>query len=158
MQPSTGLLSSAPMIRFGLIIAVMCLLSLPVMAGDAGVVKTMRGEVRIERVGSLVEVGVGDVVQEGDRVRVRGNGSVGISLRDETLISLGPNSTLVIDTYRYDPTTRVGQVEASILKGTLRFVTGLIGRLNPESVRVVTPTATVGIRGTDFIVEVPGED
>jgi hypothetical protein len=137
-----------------------CLLALPALAlaPDAGTIKTLRGEVRIERAGAPVAAQVGDPVFKGDRVSVRGDGSIGISMRDETLLSLGPNSTLVIDGFAYNPTTREGQVETSILKGTLRFVTGLIGRLNPAAVKVTTPTATVGIRGTDFIVEVPDEN
>ena len=136
------------------------LLAFPVLATtpDAGTVKTLRGDVRIERAGAPVTAEVGTPVFKGDRVSVRGDGSVGISMRDETLLSLGPNSTLVIDAFAYNPTTREGQVETSILKGTLRFVSGLIGRLNPAAVKVTTPTATVGIRGTDFIVEVPDEN
>lgn len=127
-------------------------------AADAGTIKTLQGQVQIERAGTGIEARVGDPVQEKDRLRAFGNSSIGISLRDETLISLGPNSTLVIDTYSYNPTTRDGQVETSILRGTLRYVTGLIGRLNPHTIKVTTPTATVGIRGTDFIVEVPDEN
>jgi hypothetical protein len=137
-----------------------CLISLSAgaYAGDAGTIKTVRGKVTLERQGKSADTQVGDAVYAGDRVRVIGDGSVGISMRDETLLSAGPNSTLVIDNYAYNPTTREGQVETSILKGTLRFVTGLIGRANPSAIKVSTPTATVGIRGTDFIVEVPDEN
>jgi hypothetical protein len=138
-----------------------CIFALPAAAAltaDAGTIKTVRGQATIERAGKTVEAQVGDPVFQGDRVRVRGDGSIGVSLRDETLISLGPNSSLVIDAYAYNPTTREGEVETSILKGTLRYVTGLIGRLNPAAIKVKTPTATVGIRGTDFIVEVPDEE
>lgn len=127
-------------------------------AAEAGVLKTVQGQVQIERAGALIEGKVGTPVQEGDRVRVLGDGSAGISMKDETLLSLGPNSSLVISVFNYDPTTRSGQVETSILKGTLRFVTGFIGRAKPEAVKVTTPTATIGIRGTDFIVEVPDGD
>lgn len=127
-------------------------------ADEAGLIKTLRGVAVIERGGKTVEPQVGDRVFEGDRVAVRGNGSVGISLRDETLISIGPNSAMKIDSFAYNPVTRNGRVETSMLKGTLRYVTGLIGRLNPEAIKVTTPTATVGIRGTEFIVEVPFDE
>ena len=100
-------------------------------AAEAGVLKTVQGQVQIERAGALIEGKVGTPVQEGDRVRVLGDGSAGISMKDETLLSLGPNSSLVISLFNYDPTTRSGQVETSILKGTLRFVTGFIGRAKP---------------------------
>lgn len=126
----------------------------PVFASDSGIIKTVRGQVRIERGAASLEAKVGDPVQEKDRVIVQAGSSVGISMNDETLLSIGPNSSMVIDRYIFNPVTREGQVETSMLKGTLRFVTGLIGRLNPEAIKIQTPTATIGIRGTDFIVEV----
>jgi hypothetical protein len=132
-------------------------ISASLAADDAGMVKTLQGDVRIERVGTHIDARIGLPVQAGDRVVVRGNGSIGISMRDETLMSLGSNSVMVIDDYDYEPKTREGRVETSILRGTLRYVTGLIGRLNHDAIKVKTPTATVGIRGTDFIVEIPGE-
>jgi hypothetical protein len=124
---------------------------------DAGTIKTVRGDVRIERAGSGIEARVGEPVFAGDRVRVTGEGAIGISMRDETLLSLGPNSTMVVNGFAYNPTTREGAVETSILRGTMRYITGLIGRRNPEAIKVNTPTATIGIRGTDFIVEVSDE-
>jgi hypothetical protein len=126
-----------------------------VSAYEAGIVKTVRGQVRIERDGTSLEAKVGVPVQERDRVIVQDASSVGISMSDETLLSIGRNSTMVIDKYAYDPVTREGQVATSILKGTLRFVTGLIGRAHPKAIRITTVNATIGIRGTEFIVEVP---
>ena len=126
----------------------------PVFASESGIIKTARGQVWIERGTSKLDAKVGDPVQEKDRVVVQAGGRVGISMNDETLLSIGPNSSMVIDRYTYNPVTREGRVETSLLKGTLRFVTGLIGRLHPEAIKLNTPTATMGVRGTDFIVEV----
>jgi hypothetical protein len=126
----------------------------PVFAYEAGIIKTLHGQVRIERGAGYLEARIGDPVQENDRVIVQMMSSVGISLSDETLLSLGPNSAMLIDKYSFNPVTREGQVETSMLKGTFRYVTGLIGRLNPGAIKVTTPTATMGIRGTEFIVEV----
>jgi len=123
-------------------------------AADSGMVKNLQGEVRVERDGKSSALHVGDGLREADRVVVGPAGSVGIALRDETLISLGPNAALVIDGFAFDAKTNQGRVETSILRGSMRYVTGLIGRWNPKSIRVATPTATIGIRGTDFIVEV----
>ncbi len=130
----------------------------PGFAGESGIVKTLQGQVVIERGASKLEAKVGDAVQERDRVIVHSNSSVGISMKDETLLAMGPNSTMVIDRYAYDPVTRQGNVETSVLKGTLRYVTGLIGKTNPKAVKVTTANATIGVRGTEFIVEVPGKD
>jgi len=129
-----------------------------VSAYESGVIKTVRGQVRIERSGGNLEAKVGAPVYERDRVIVQDAGSVGISMSDETLLSIGRNSTLVIDKYSYDPVTREGEVATSILKGTLRYVTGLIGRVRPQAIKVTTANATIGIRGTEFIVEVPDGD
>jgi len=147
-------------IRYFVLCFALGLLWLPPVAANpepyAGLIKNTSGDVRIERGDTSIPAQVGEPVQSGDRIRVVGKGSVGISMRDETLLSLGPDSVLVIDNYRYDPKTRDGQVETSILKGTLRYVSGLIARHRPEAIRVNTPSATMGIRGTDFIVEVRG--
>jgi len=126
-------------------------------ASESGIVKTVRGQVLIERGSSKLEAKVGDPVQEHDRLVVQSNSSVGLSMRDETLLGIGPNSTMVIDRYSYDPVTREGKVETSILKGTLRYVSGLIGKANPQAIKVMTDNATIGIRGTEFIVEVPSK-
>jgi hypothetical protein len=130
----------------------------PGFANESGIVKTVRGQVLIERGSSKLEAKVGDPVQERDRLIVQSNSSAGISMSDETLLGIGPNSTMVIDRYSYDPVTRDGKVETSILKGTLRYVTGLIGKKNPQAIKVMTDNATIGIRGTEFIVEVLGKD
>lgn len=127
-------------------------------AYEVGVIKTVRGQVQIERGGRSLAARVGDPVQELDRVRSQADSSVGISMQDETLLSLGPNSTLVVDRYAYDPVSREGQVATSILKGTLRYVTGLIGRAHPEAIKVTTENSTIGIRGTEFIVQVPADN
>lgn len=136
------------------ICAVILVFVKPVFAYEAGIIKTVRGQVIIERGTTQLEAKVGDPVQENDRVSVQMGSSVGISMSDETLLSLGPNSVMVIDRYSFNPVTREGRVETSILKGTFRFVTGLIGWLNPGAIKVTTPTAVIGVRGTDFIVEV----
>lgn len=144
--------------RFAFLFSLLCACVTPALAlDDAGIVKTLQAPVQIMRSGNPLVVAVGDPVQAGDRVVVGRGGSVGISMRDETLISLGPNSVFDIRAFAYNPTTREGEVDTSIIRGSLRYVTGLIGKLNPRAVKVSTPTATIGIRGTEFIVEVPDE-
>lgn len=123
-------------------------------AADSGTAKVVRGDVRVERAGTSVPLLVGDMVMEKDRIVVPADGSAGITLRDDTRISVGPRSTLVINGFSFDPKTQDGSVDTSILSGTMRYVTGLVGRLKPCAVRVATATATIGVRGTEFIVEV----
>lgn len=133
-------------------------ISSPVFGNQSGIIKNVQGQVQIERNGTNLEAKVGDSVNEKDRITAKADSSVGISMNDETLLSLGQNSSMVIDKYKFNPVTREGHVETSILKGTLRFVTGLIAKKHPEAIAVNTPVATMGIRGTDFIVEVPDDE
>ncbi len=130
----------------------------PAAAYESGIIKTVRGDVRIERGDRNLQAKVGDPIWELDRIVAQGGSSAGISMNDETLLSIGPNSTLVINKYAYDPVTRDGHVVTSILKGTLRYVSGLIGHLHPDAIKVMTQTSTIGIRGTDFIVQVSGDE
>ena len=126
-------------------------------ADDSGTAKIVQGDVRVERSGASLPLRVGDPVREKDRIIVPVGGSAGITLRDDTRISMGPRSTLVINGFSFDAKTQEGNVDTSILLGAMRYVTGLVGRRSPASVRVATSTATIGIRGTDFIVEVLGD-
>jgi len=68
---------------------------------------------------------------------------------------VGPNSTLELAKLQFDTTTQEGNLMLNLLQGSIRVVTGWLGKLHPDQVKVVTPTTVVGVRGTDFIVEVP---
>lgn len=123
-------------------------------AANSGTVKVVVGDVRVERDGRSVPLKVGDALREKDRVVVASGGNAGLTLRDDTLVSLGPNSTFVIDRFEFDATTHAGRVQTSILRGAMRYVSGLIARRDQKSATVAMPTATIGVRGTEFIVEV----
>jgi hypothetical protein len=86
------------------------------------------------------------------------DGAVGITLSDDTLLTAGPRSTLLINEFQFNSTTHEGGMLATLLKGTLSVVTGLIGKQAPENVHFRTPTVLLGIRGTEFIVDARAED
>ncbi len=86
------------------------------------------------------------------------NSTVGITLKDDTLLSVGPNSSLILEQFSFNTTTQDGNLALRILRGAFSAVSGFIARRNPATLLVYTPTATIGIRGTEFIVEVPGND
>lgn len=77
-----------------------------------------------------------------------------MTLRDNTLLSAGPSSTLVIDKFVYDSTSQSGAMSINIRKGTLAVATGKIAKKTPESIDFHTPTSVLGVRGTEFVVEV----
>ncbi|MBK9626080.1 MAG: FecR domain-containing protein [Rhodocyclaceae bacterium] len=126
-------------------------------AADAGIAKKILGDVRVVRAGTSTPLKVGDPLQELDRIIVAATGSAGLTLKDETLISLGPNSTFVIDSFAFDAKTNQGRADVSIVRGAMRYVTGLIAKLNPAAVSVSTTTVVMGVRGTEFIVETTDE-
>ncbi|MDD2884853.1 MAG: FecR domain-containing protein [Dechloromonas sp.] len=127
------------------------------LAGEqVGMVKTVRGQVSIERGSERMPAIVGVPLQQNDRVRTGDNASVGVTLRDNTLLSAGPRSLIVIDKFAYDSTTNVGAMSVGIRRGTLAVATGKIAKATPESVDFHTPTSVLGVRGTEFVVEVDG--
>lgn len=125
-------------------------------ADPAGMVKVAQGQVSIERAGKKLAAEVGSAVEVADRVRTGADGSVGVTLRDNTLLSAGPNSLIVIDKFAFDNTTQDGKISVSIRKGTLSVASGKIAKRTPESVDFHTPTSVLGVRGTEFVVEVAG--
>jgi hypothetical protein len=135
-------------------------LSLPATgAEDAGVVKTTKGSVTIQRGSEKIAAAPGARVAAADRIVTGADGSVGIILRDNTLLSAGPNSTLVLERFAFDSTTHAGTVDASLKRGTLSVVSGKIAKQSPDAVQFRTPNAILGVRGTEFVIDAgPGEE
>ncbi len=135
--------------------------SLPVAnacAADViGVVKTLKGVVHIERAGRSLDVAVGSEIYSSDRIVTGPQSSVGITLRDNTLLSEGANSVLELNNFAFNTTTDDGALDATIRRGSLAVVDGKLAKANPDAVRYSTPTTTLGVRGTEFIIEVGGD-
>ena len=82
-------------------------------------------------------------------------GKVGITFQDNTQVQVNENSRLVIDDFVYDPkSTKGGKLAVNVAAGTVRYASGQIAKNNPQAVAVNTPTATIGVRGTDFTATV----
>lgn len=133
---------------------VLCISVTPVWAADAGEIKTARGEAYIERGAERLPAKVGLGVREGDKVVTGADATVGVTFADNSLLSIGPNSALAIDRYVFDSTTHAGQFDSTLSKGTLAAVSGKIVKQSPEAMRVHTPSAIMGVRGTEFVVQV----
>jgi hypothetical protein len=117
-----------------------------------GQIKTETGAVSIQRHGAKQSVRVGDHVFRSDTVLTASNSTVGITFDDNSLMSLGPNSRLVLDQFQFNTTTHQGRFEAALEKGTLAVKSGQIVRQTPGAMRVRTPAAMLGVRGTEFVV------
>ena len=127
-------------------------------AEDVGQVKVSRGAVRIERGGQSLPAPVGAKVQPADVIATGADGAIGITFADDSLLSLGPNSTLAIDRFVFDSTTHRGAFDTSLQKGTLAAVSGKLARQSPDAMRVRTPVAILGVRGTEFVVRTGAGD
>ncbi|MBP1626476.1 MAG: putative exported protein [Holophagaceae bacterium] len=131
-------------------------LGLPLSGGEGeavGSLRTLQGPVFLVRGGVERTLTRPERLFEGDVLRTGAGGSLGLLLKDDTSISLGPGSRLSLDHFRFAPAQgRLGLV-VRLVHGTMAFVSGLVAKLSPESVRVETPVATVGVRGTTFLVK-----
>ncbi|RYH63014.1 MAG: hypothetical protein EON54_08760 [Alcaligenaceae bacterium] len=121
----------------------------------AGHIRTVRGTVAVYHPSGAMEVGaVGTSLQASDLIRTGIGAGLSFVLRDGTTIVIGPSSELDLKAYSYDLQSSAGALAVRLLKGSMRMITGAIGKSTPEAIRVETQTAVIGIRGTDFIVEV----
>lgn len=119
----------------------------------AGFLKSVQGSVQLISPGGEVRVAKsGDKVMAADKIVSQADGAASLVLRDGTSMVVGPSSQLEVRQFAFDSTTQDGNVFVSLVRGSMRMISGLIGKTHPEAVRVDTQTATIGIRGTDFIV------
>jgi len=123
-------------------------------AVDVGRVKVATGAVTIQRDGVSIPAEVGARLREGDALRTGADGSVGITMNDDSLLSAGPNSVLSLDAFALDPATSKGRFDASLNRGSLSIVSGRIAKQAPDAMTVRTPTMILGVRGTEFVVAV----
>ena len=121
-------------------------------AADIGQIKIARGAVTIERGGQSMPGAIGARLQSADVVKTGADGSVGITMTDNSLLSAGPNSVLALDRYEFDSTTDEGHFDASLRRGTLAVVSGRLARQSRDAMTVRTPSAILGVRGTEFVV------
>jgi len=139
---------------FGLVLVIIGL-GTPVTA-DAfvGVVKTVAGEAVIERYGETITVDTGMEIQRADVVKTGRQGTVGLVFSDDTRISMGPNTEITVDDYLFEPLEEKLSFVLRLIRGTVSFLSGQMTKLSPESVQLVMPAATIGVRGTHVLIKV----
>lgn len=125
-------------------------------APPIGKVKTAKGEVVVVRNGRQTPLRIGDPLFPNDVVQTGVSGSAGMIFEDNTVLSLGTKSRVVIDRYVFAPEKGQLSIILRLLKGTASYLSGIIGKQSPESVKFKTPDATIGVRGTKFLVRVRG--
>ncbi len=136
-----------------LILALLCP-SMVLARGEVGVIKTLEGEVSIDRAGDLRKGSVGERLFEQDILRTGSNASVGAVMQDDTTLSLGPNSELILEEYVFEPKEESFSIVLRMLKGTFIYMSGVIGKIAPDSIRLETPDSTIAVRGTRLLIKV----
>ena len=121
---------------------------------DIGSVFELTGTAVIKRGKETIAVTKGALVETNDKVETK-NGVVNIKFKDNTTVKVTENSALVIDDFVYDPKNAAGgKLSLKAAAGTVRYVSGNIAHNNPNSVKINTPTASIAVRGTDFVMAV----
>ena len=118
----------------------------------AGIAKIVTGDVRVVDTQGERPLKSGDAVFENTRLVAAKQSSASVVLRDGTTLVLSENSQFNVEKFTFDATTQNGSILVNLLQGSMRMLTGLIAKINPEAIQVKTKTISVGIRGTDFIV------
>jgi hypothetical protein len=121
-----------------------------------GYVKTVSGEASVTTGKSRIAAQLGTPLFMGSQLKTGHKSSLGVTFKDETVMSFGPDTELTVDAYLYAPNQGKLKLAATITKGSLNYVSGVIAKLQPDAVTVNTPTGTIGVRGTQFVVSVDG--
>jgi hypothetical protein len=127
----------------------------PVLAqqvSPAGHVKVASGSAFIVRQNATVPALPGEPVFATDALRTGVDGSVGVTLKDDTRLSLGPSSEVRLERYVYAPGEGGFGMVVKFVRGAAAYVSGRMAKLAPDSIRLETPAAIVGVRGTTVAV------
>lgn len=142
------------MIKILSMIVFVVMFALPAWADEeAGLIKIAKGDVNIERSAQKMKVSAGMPVFSGDKIATGADSSVGITLRDNTLLSVGPKSILILNRFAFNSVTHAGNLDASVKRGTLSVVSGKLTKNSPGNVKFRTPVAILGARGTEFVID-----
>jgi hypothetical protein len=122
----------------------------PAIAVEIGQIKVLKGQVTVERNARVLAGSVGMRLETADILKTGPDGSVGVTMSDDSLLSAGPNSILALDRYDFDAVTNQGRFDATLNKGSLAVISGRIAKQAPDAMTVRTPSAILGVRGTEF--------
>jgi len=119
----------------------------------AGRVKLAAGMAFVVHEGQRIPAAVGTPVFEQDSVATGADGRVGVTLRDDTRLSIGPQTTIEISRFVYAQSDSQFAFVLKVVRGVVAYVSGRIAKLSPDAVRLETPSAIIGVRGTRLVIE-----
>jgi hypothetical protein len=119
-----------------------------------GYVKTVSGTATVATAGNTVTAEPGTPIHLNSVLKTGAGSAMGVTFKDNTVMSFGPGTEITMDEYLYTPSKDDLKLSARIARGTLEYISGVIAKLKPEAVAIKTPTGTIGVRGTHFLVKV----
>jgi hypothetical protein len=137
--------------------ALLCVSATPVLAqqaSPAGRIKTVSGSAFVVRGRAVIPALPGQVVFEADALRTGADGSIGVTLKDDTRLALGPASEVRLERFAYTPGAPGLGMVLKFVRGVTTYVSGRMAKLAPDSIRLETPSAIVGVRGTSLAIRV----
>jgi hypothetical protein len=118
-------------------------------ASPIGAAQEVKGDAFVIHAdGTKEKLSIGTPVFEGDIIETSKEGAVNIVFMDETSMAVSQNARIALDGYTFDAATESGTTDLSVLRGVFVFTSGLIGRDDPDDVKIETPVGSIGIRGT----------
>ena len=144
-----------------LFIIIWCLIILLFISTFSAFAAGVIGDIILHTGNAVIERNDGEDVKAEDELDIfsynvvkTGKGKVAIEFIDDTRVDVTEHSKLIIDEFVYDPNTKTGSLSLKAALGTIRYASGQIAKTNPTNVQIKTPTATIGVRGTDFTMTV----
>ena len=134
-----------------------CSVASPAYSQDkpaVGRIKVSSGAAFVVRDGAQVPAQVGQVLFEADSLRTASDGKIGVTLTDDTRLSLGANSELKLERFMFAPADSTFGLVVKFVKGAATYVSGRIAKLAPDSIRLETPASIIGVRGTTLAIQV----
>jgi len=117
-------------------------------------VKAVKGQASIVTAGHPTPAAIGMPIHQNDDLVTADSGALGVTFIDNTTLSLGPNSKLILTAYAFQPRMHKFAFVATLSKGSMMWASGLMTKLAPEAVALYTPFGTIGVHGTRFLVDV----
>ncbi len=132
-------------------ILLLIMMTLSTLFAAIGEITAVQGEAQLQREATVLPVKKGTSLEEKDLLETQKHSKVQVILKDDTVITIGPQSSYFFETYQ-------DQAEPKVLMrlqhGFFKIITGKIGKIAPERFKVKTEVATIGIRGTQFMASV----
>ena len=137
-----------------ILILLILFISINYASNSIAIVKSTVGKVEIKRQNRIIPIKIGAFLEKGDIIMTKSQSSIGITFNDGSRLSLGENSVFNINRFTFKPTQNIYDIDLKLLKGKALFNSGKIGKLAPKAVKFRIPEGVIGIRGTEFLVEV----